>query len=198
MVKVKICGLTNLEDALAAAECGADALGFIFAPSPRQVTPEQVARIVAGLPPFVVKVGVFKDTELKTIQDTMSYCGLDLAQLHGSEPPEYCEALYPRTIKAFRAVDSSFLVEMARYRASAYLLDGPRPGSGQPPDWELARRAALQKRIILAGGLTPESVAQAISLVRPYGVDVSSGVESSPGRKDHKKLAAFIRAAKGG
>ena len=198
MIKVKICGITNLEDALAAVECGADALGFVFAASPRQVTPEQVTRIVAQLPPFVVKVGVFRDNELEAVRDTVSSCGLDLAQLHGSEPPEYCEALYPRVIKAFQVRDSSFLAEMSRYRASACLLDGSSPGSGQRFDWELARQAALRRRVILAGGLTPENVGQAVTLVQPYGVDVASGVEASPGRKDHNKLDAFVRAAKGG
>ncbi|HEX78346.1 MAG TPA: phosphoribosylanthranilate isomerase [Dehalococcoidia bacterium] len=198
MVRVKICGLTNLEDALAAAELGADALGFVFAPSPRRVTPEQVRQIVAQLPPFLVKVGVFRDSELDRVQDIMSSCHLDLAQLHGSETPEYCQALWPKVIKAFRVEDASFLSQMPHYRVAAYLLDGPKPGSGQGFDWGLARQAARQGRVILSGGLTPDNVRQAIETVRPYGVDVSSGVESRPGRKDHHKLGAFIRAAKGG
>ena len=197
MVRVKICGITNLEDAQAAAELGADAIGFVFASSPRQVTPEGVAHIEAQLPPLLVKVGVFRDMELAAVQEIMYRCGLDLAQLHGTETPEYCQFLYPKVIKGFTVRDASFLGEMSRYRASAYLLDGLSPGSGQPFDWGVARQAAQKWRIILAGGLNPENVRRAIEEVQPYGVDVASSVESSPGRKDHSKLRAFIEEARG-
>jgi phosphoribosylanthranilate isomerase len=200
MIRVKVCGITNLEDALAAAELGADALGFVLAASPRQVTPENLRHLVAELPPLVLKVGVFVDSPLEEVRRVMSDCGLNLAQLHGSESPEYCEALFPRAIKAFQVKDATVLKQLPLYRASAYLLDGYhsklKGGSGQSFDWEIARQAKGLGRIILSGGLTPENVAQAIAIARPYGVDVSSGVEASPGKKDHRKLAAFIQAVK--
>ena len=200
MIRVKVCGITNLEDALAAAELGADALGFVLAASPRQVTPENLRHLVAELPPLVLKVGVFVDSPLEEVRRVMSDCGLNLAQLHGSESPEYCEALFPRAIKAFQVKDATVLKQLPLYRASAYLLDGYhsklKGGSGQSFDWEIARQAKGLGRIILSGGLIPENVAQAIAIARPYGVDVSSGVEASPGKKDHRKLAAFIQAVK--
>jgi len=200
MIRVKVCGITNLEDALAAAEVGADALGFVLAASPRQVTPENLKHLVAKLPPLVLKVGVFVDSPLDEVRRIMSDCGLNLAQLHGSESPEYCEALFPRAIKAFQVKDAAVLEQLPLYRASAYLLDGYhsqlKGGSGQSFDWDIAQQARGLGRIILSGGLTPENVVQAIAIARPYGVDVSSGVEARPGKKDHRKLAAFIRAVK--
>ena len=200
MVKVKICGITNLEDALAAVKWGADALGFVFAPSPRQVTRQQVANIVAGLPPFVCKVGVFVDSELQEVKETMRACGLNLAQLHGSESPDFCQELFPRVIKSFRVEDESVLALLPQYKVSAYLLDSYdaalRGGTGQSFDWGIAKKARHYGPIILSGGLTSANVRQAISLVRPYAVDVSSGVESKPGVKDHAKLRAFLETAK--
>ncbi len=200
MVKVKICGITNLEDALAAVRWGADALGFVFAPSPRQVTLQQVEHIVAGLPPFVCEVGVFVDSELQEVKETMRACGLDLAQLHGSESPDYCQELFPRAIKSFRVKDESTLDLLPRYKASAYLLDSYdaalKGGTGQSFDWEIAKKARHYGPIILSGGLTSANIRQAIDRVRPYAVDVSSGVESSPGVKDHAKLRAFLETAK--
>jgi phosphoribosylanthranilate isomerase len=200
MIRVKVCGITNIEDALAAAEMGADALGFVLAASPRQVTPENLRRLVAELPPLIVKVGVFVDSPLDEVRRIMSDCGLNLAQLHGSESPEYCEALFPRAIKAFQVKDATVLKQLPMYQASAYLLDGYhsklKGGSGQSFDWEIAQQARGLGHIILSGGLTPENVARAIAIARPYGVDVSSGVEARPGKKDHRKLAAFIRAVK--
>jgi len=200
MIRVKVCGITNLEDALAAAEMGADALGFVLASSPRQVSPEDLRHLVAELPPLIVKVGVFVDSPLDEVRQIMSDCGLNLAQLHGSESPEYCEALFPRAIKAFQVKDATVLRQLPQYRASAYLLDGYhsklKGGSGQSFDWEIARQARGSDRIILSGGLTPENVARAIAIAKPYGVDVSSGVEVRPGKKDHDKLAAFIQAVK--
>jgi phosphoribosylanthranilate isomerase len=202
MVRVKICGITNLEDALAAVKWGADALGFVFAPSPRQVTVEQVANIVAGLPPFVCKVGVFVDSELQEIKETMRVCNLNLAQLHGSESPDFCEALFPQVIKSFRVESESILALLPRYKASAYLLDSYdatlKGGTGQSFDWGIAKKATYYGPIILSGGLTPANVRQAIAQVQPYAVDVSSGVESKPGKKDHDKLRAFLEAAKRG
>ena len=202
MVRVKICGITNLEDALVAVEGGADALGFVFAPSPRQVSPEQASRIIAQLPPFVCRVGIFVDQELKGVQEVMSACGLDLAQLHGSESPDYCQTLFPRVIKSFRVKDESVLDLLPSYKTSAYLLDSydmiRKGGTGRSFDWRIARKATRYGPIILSGGLNPENVSQAISAVGPYAVDVSSGVEASPGKKDHNKLRAFLRAVKAG
>ncbi|MEE9202712.1 MAG: phosphoribosylanthranilate isomerase [Dehalococcoidia bacterium] len=199
-VRVKICGLTNLEDALMAAEAGADALGFVFAPSPRRVTPKQVREIVPHLPPFVIKVGVFVDSPLKEVVDTLSSCGLHLAQLHGEEPPDYCQALFPRAIKSFRVRDAAFLERLPGYRAAAFLLEGHSEkgygGTGTGFDWGLALKAGEYGRIILSGGLTPENVGEAVGRVAPYGVDTSSGVESAPGKKDPEKVRAFIRAAR--
>jgi phosphoribosylanthranilate isomerase len=200
MVKVKICGITNLEDALAAVKWGADALGFVFAPSPRQVTRQQVANIVAGLPPFVCKVGVFVDSELQEVEETMRACGLDLAQLHGSESPDLCQELFPRVIKSFRVEDESVLDLLPQYKVSAYLLDSYdvalKGGTGRSFDWGIAKKARQYGPIILSGGLTSANVRQAIVQVRPYAVDVSSGVESKPGVKDHAKLRAFLEVAK--
>ncbi len=200
-VRVKICGLTNLDDALAAVDAGADGLGFILVPgTPRYVTPAAVANIIAGLPPFVAKVGVFVDEPLEQVQSVLAECGLDLIQLHGRESPEYCAALCPRAIKSFRVRNAESLARLAEYRVAAYLLDtylpGQAGGTGQVFDWGLARQAAAHGRIILAGGLTPQNVGEAVRAVRPYAVDVSSGVEASPGRKDQGKLRAFVRVAK--
>lgn len=202
MVKVKICGITNLEDALAALRWGADTLGFVFAPSPRQVTRQKVIDIVAGLPPFVCKVGVFVDSELEEVKETLRVCSLNLAQLHGSESPDFCQALFPRVIKSFRVKDESILNLIPGYKAGAYLLDSYdatlKGGTGQTFNWEIAERATQYGPVILSGGLTPANVYQAIIKVRPYAVDVSSGIEREPGKKDHDKLRAFLEAAKGG
>jgi len=199
-VRVKVCGITNLEDALAAVDSGADALGFIFAPSPRRVTPEQATDIVAALPVFVNKVGVFLDHPLNEVLSIMKMCGLDTAQLHGTESADYCRALFPGVIKSFRVKDGSVLAHLPQYRAGAYLLDGYDPvlpgGTGQGFDWDIARRAAQHGPIILSGGLNPDNVNRAIAQASPYAVDVCSGVESAPGRKDHGKLRAFVEAAR--
>ncbi|MFC1925188.1 phosphoribosylanthranilate isomerase [Chloroflexota bacterium] len=201
MVRVKICGITNLEDALAALKWGADALGFVFAPSPRQVTRQQAANIIAVLPPFVCKAGVFVNSELEEVKETIGVCGLDMAQLHGSEDPDYCQTLFPKVIKAFRVKDESVLELIPRYKASAYLLDSYdatlKGGTGQCFNWEIAKKATSYGQIILSGGLTPVNIYEAITRVRPYAVDVSSGVENQPGKKDHDKLRAFLAAAKG-
>jgi phosphoribosylanthranilate isomerase len=201
MVKVKICGITNLEDAMAAVRWGADAIGFVFAPSPRQVTRQQVANIVAGLPPFICKAGVFVDSELEEVKEIMRVCSLNVAQLHGSESPDFCQALYPQVIKSFRVKDKSVLNLMTRYKASAYLLDTYeaklKGGTGKSFDWKIAKQAISYGPIIISGGLTPMNVCQAINQVQPYAVDVASGVESEPGKKDHDKLRAFLEIAKG-
>ena len=201
MVRVKICGITNLEDALMAVEAGADALGFVFFPgSPRCVSPEQADVIIRSLPPFVQTVGLFVNEELATVNLVADRCGLDLVQLHGEETPGYCAAVKRRIIKAFRVRDESSLTELPDYRVAAPLLDAWSPaahgGTGTTFNWEIAARAAASRAIILAGGLTPENVAAAIEVVRPYAVDVSSGVESAPRKKDAGLVSRFIRSCK--
>ena len=201
MVKIKICGITNLEDALLAAELGADALGFIFYPkSPRKVAPETAREIIAQLPPFVASVGVFVDEAATVVQELVARVGLDWVQLHGQESPEYCRNLGRRVIKGFRIKDENSLMELEPYRdaVQAFLLDtykkGQVGGTGTTFDWRLALEAKQYGQIILAGGLTPENVAQAIAAARPQAVDAASGTEAAPGRKDPAKLRAFFRA----
>ncbi len=203
--KVKICGMTNIEDALAAVEAGADAVGFVFHhASPRRVTADMVKRIVAQLPPFVLPVGVFVNEDVKIVRDWMDECGLAVAQLHGDEAATYCDLLGRPVLKAIRLKDRGSLLSLAEYkgrsRVRGIVLDVfsavSYGGTGQVTDWDLAAEAAKSATVILAGGLTPENVAEAIHKVKPYGVDVSSGVESRPGKKDHSKMRAFIKAAK--
>ncbi|MFA7404904.1 MAG: phosphoribosylanthranilate isomerase [Pelobacteraceae bacterium] len=201
MVRVKICGITNLEDALMAVEAGADALGFVFFQgSPRYISPEQASAIIRHLPPFVQTVGLFVNEEAATVNLVADQCGLDIVQLHGDETPEYCSAIKRRIIKAFRVKDSASLDEMPNYPVAACLLDAWSPvargGTGLTFNWETAAKAAASHCIILAGGLNPENVAGAIAAVRPYAVDVSSGVESEPGKKSKTKLVEFVRAAR--
>ncbi len=202
-MRVKICGITNLEDALLAADLGAVALGFIFYPkSPRRIEPEAARAIVAQLPPFVLSVGVFVDEPAALVKDTASQVGLDWVQLHGRETPDYCRSLGRRVIKGFRMQDERSLAGLAAYQGAvqAFLLDTYKPGTpggtGATFDWELARQAGRYGPIILAGGLTPANVAQAIATAQPQAVDVASGVESSPGKKDPTKLRAFFAAVK--
>jgi phosphoribosylanthranilate isomerase len=202
MVHVKICGIRSVEDAQAAVEAGADALGFVFyPPSPRYVTPEDADQIIRGLPPFVTTVGLFVDVPLDLINDIAARCRLDRIQLHGHEPPEFCRQLKQPVIKAFRIKNVDSLAQLPRYTVSAYLLDayveGALPGgTGASFPWDLAAQAKPYGPVILAGGLTPENVGAAIARIRPYGVDVSSGVERAPGLKDHQKVRAFIACAK--
>lgn len=201
-MRVKICGITNLEDALMAVEAGADALGFVFFQgSPRFISPEQAAAIIDRLPPFVQSVGLFVNEEPATVNSVAGRCGLDIIQLHGEESPDCCRAVTRRIIKAFRVKDASSLERMHEYHVVGYLLDAWSPaahgGTGTTFNWDIAATAAASQRIILAGGLNPENVAEAVRLVRPYGVDVSSGVESAPGKKDAALVERFIRAARG-
>jgi len=195
MVRVKICGITDLEGALAAVAAGAHAVGFVFAESPRRMDPAAVRRIVLNLPPFVSKVGVFVNAPREDVEEIADYCGLDTLQFHGNEPPEYCAGWRCAVIKAFRVKDRSFLQEMSRYRVSAYLLDacvpGKMGGTGIRCNWELAREAAKVGPVVLAGGINRENVEEAIRTVRPFALDVSSGVESG-GRKDPQKIRSLL------
>lgn len=201
-VTVKICGITNAADGLAAAAAGADALGFVFCESsPRRVTIEAAADIVRQLPPFLVRVGVFVDAPEDLVMDAIRACHLSLLQFHGNETPDYCQQFGVMSMKAFRVRDAESLKALTDYPTAAWLLDAYTPGkpggTGESFNWDLAVQArGLGRPIFLAGGLTPENVATAVRHVRPYGVDVSSGVEAAPGRKDHDKVRAFIHAAK--
>jgi phosphoribosylanthranilate isomerase len=201
-VKVKICGITNVADGLAAAQAGADILGFVFCEqSRRNLSVAQAAAIVRELPPFPMKAGVFVDAPAELVVRAAGQCGLNLLQFHGDESPEYCAQFGIMSMKAFRVRDAESLKRMPEYLTEAWLLDayaaGKPGGSGETFNWDLAAQAKTFGRpIFLAGGLTPENVAEAVARVQPFGVDVSSGVEAGPGRKDHQKVAAFIRAAK--
>ena len=201
-MRVKICGITNNEDAHAAVEYGADALGFVFAKSPRQITKEQARDIIAELPPFVSPVGVFVDEMADMIKEICDFCGIQTVQLHGNEQPSYLKELEGyKLIKAFRVKEEDDLKPLANYKTHAFLLDsyvkGVMGGTGTSFNWEIARKAHKYGTIILSGGLTPENVKDAIQVVKPYAVDVSSGVESSPGKKDKSLVKRFIENAKG-
>ncbi|GFN23456.1 phosphoribosylanthranilate isomerase [Thermanaeromonas sp. C210] len=201
MVRVKICGIKTWEDARSALDAGAHVLGFVFAPSPRRIHPERAREIITRLPPFVTTVGVFVNEPRYSLLEIASFCRLDVLQLHGDEPPEYCRGLFHRLIKAIRVKDIGSLDLIPKYRVDAFLLDafvpGQAGGTGHTFNWEIARRAKeLGSPIILAGGLTPENVAEAIRQVRPYAVDVSSGVETN-GQKDPVKIARFMEAVAG-
>lgn len=203
--RVKICGMTNAEDVAVAIEAGADAVGFIFyRNSPRVVDPALVQQIVATLPPMVTPVGVFVNEDLATVRTTMDRCGLVLAQLHGDETAAYCEELGRPVMKALRIQDRRSFLALAEFQGRAgvrgFVLDTfsekAYGGTGQVFNWDLAAEAAKDATIILAGGLTADNVGEAIRAVCPYAVDVSSGVESAPGKKDHGKMRAFLQAAR--
>ena len=196
---VKICGTTSEEDALLAVAMGADAVGFIFAPSPRQVAPDLVRDIVRRLPPEILTVGVFRDEAPQRVVDICGRTGLRAAQLHGRETPEdsaYVHARVPVLLKAFPAGDPG-LADVLAHEADAVLVDAASPGSGKVFDWSLTDGVpAGVRRLVLAGGLSHTNVAAAVERVRPWGVDVVSGVEASPGHKDPRALRAFISAAR--
>ena len=201
--KIKICGITNIEDALFAAEAGADALGFVFyEKSPRYVSSETVKKIVSMLPPFVTTVGLFVNAGGEAIETTVRLSGINVIQLHGDETPEECDFAPHPVIKAVRVKDAGSLAGVERYPVSALLLDAWNDqqygGTGESFNWQLARNLTGQLPIILAGGLTPDNVAEAIRVVAPYAVDVSSGVEISPGKKDHDKIRKFIQQVRQG
>jgi phosphoribosylanthranilate isomerase len=202
-VKVKICGITNIGDAIAAVDFGADALGFVFFKgSPRYISADAAAAIIKQLPPFTTTVGVFVDEKPEHVEKIINLTNIDIVQFHGNEPPEICD-VSRHSIKAIRvkSLESLDLLNNYKDRVSAFLLDTFTPdilgGTGQIFNWDIAVYAKQFGRIILAGGLKPDNVAAAIRRVRPYGVDVSSGVESKKGKKDHKKMKSFIERAKG-
>ena len=199
MTRIKICGITNQEDADVAVASGADALGFILVEkSPRYAPPERIREIVANLPPFVTTVGVFVNEPAEQVNTLAQQCGLYAAQLHGDESPGFCEQIERTVIKVFRVKDATWRDAAAPYRVHALLLDTYVPdrygGTGKTFDWNLILHT--QHRLILSGGLNPENVQDAIRHVHPYGVDTSSGVEAEPGKKDHDKVKSFIQAVK--
>lgn len=195
---VKICGVTNEDDALLAVAMGADAVGFVFAPSPRQIAPQRAYDIARRLPPEILTVGVFRNEMPSRVIDIVHRAGVKAAQLHGDETPEATREVAARVrwvIKAFSA-GSHRLGGAGDYGTDLILLDAPEPGSGKVFDWGLAAEAPTGLRVIVAGGLTPDNVAEAIDATEPWGVDVSSGVERSPGRKDPRLVKSFIERAR--
>jgi phosphoribosylanthranilate isomerase len=206
MVKVKICGITNHRDALLAVDMGADILGFVLAPSPRQVSPEKVRSIIETLPPFVSAVGVFVDEDEKTIKDIADFCRLNQVQLHGNESPDFCRRFRPKAIKAFRLQDATSLLSIRAYQGhvQAVLLDtfqkGKAGGTGRIFPWDLAIKAKeFNLPVILSGGLNLVNVQQAVLTVKPYALDVNSGIEEKPGKKDPllmKQLMGAVRVAR--
>jgi phosphoribosylanthranilate isomerase len=200
--RVKICGVTNVADALAAAEAGADMIGLNFyEKSPRYVSLKAAAAISKQLPPFVMRVGVFVNPEEALVTRAIGECNLSLLQFHGDETSEFCTQFSLMSIKALRVRDAESLKALANFQTDAFLLDAHSKsglgGTGEQFNWDQAVEAQkFGKPIFLAGGLTPENVAEAVRKVRPFAVDVSSGVEISPGKKNHAKMKAFIAAAK--
>lgn len=205
MVKVKICGITNLEDAKVSAGAGCDALGFVFyKKSPRYIEPSKAKKIIALLPKSVVKVGVFVDEKEEKIKRIARLCGLDMLQFHGNESEEFCARFRGyRVIKAFRLKDKAVVLErLSRYKIFAYLFDAysksKAGGTGRVFDWRLVRHIDnIRRPVFLSGGLTEKNVNEALKRVKPDWVDVCSSVEASPGRKDHNKVVNFINVAKG-
>jgi phosphoribosylanthranilate isomerase len=201
-VRVKICGITRAQDAVAAIDAGADALGFMFfEDSRRNVSPATAAKIIRELPPFVARVGVFVNPTKEFVQATLQSTGIDTLQFHGEEASEFCAQFGVKAIKAFRIRDHDSLRRCAAYRDCAWLLDsfvdGALGGTGVAFDWELATEVVrVNRMVILAGGLKVQTVTEAVRRVRPYAVDVSSGVESEPGKKDHAMIRDFIAAAR--
>ena len=200
--KVKICGLTSVADGLAAAEAGADMIGLMFYDkSPRHISLATAVEISRALPPFVLRVGVFVNPDEAFVARAMGECGLNLLQFHGDETPDFCTQFGLMSLKAFRIRDAESLKELPRFQTDAYLLDAFSPeargGTGGKFNWDLAVEAQkFGKPIFLAGGLTPENVADAVRRVKPFAVDVSSGVESAPGKKDTAKVRTFVQAVR--
>lgn len=203
-MKIKICGITSQDDALAAANAGADMIGMIFSQSPRMISKEKAKEISAVLPKKIEKVGVFVNEKSETINTIFKDCALDYVQLHGDESPEFCRKVQGKTIKVFRIAKAEDLLQIKNYNniCTAIMLDtfvaGKPGGTGKTFDWKLARAAKnlTGLPIFLSGGLTPRNVKQAIETVQPYAVDVCSGVESAPGKKDRQLIELFIKNSK--
>ncbi|MBA3425442.1 MAG: phosphoribosylanthranilate isomerase [Rubrobacter sp.] len=204
MTMVKVCGITNPEDARVAADAGADAIGLLFAESPRRVSVERAREIVAALPDGVLKVGVFVNERPEEILRVAGEVGLDIAQLHGDETPEEVAEVRAggvRVMKALRVRGAESLAEIGRIDVDLFLLDAysekARGGTGERFDWGLAKSLRERDNIVVSGGLDPENVREAIEFFDPYGVDASSSLEDAPGRKNHERVRRFVSAAKG-
>ena len=202
-VRVKICGMTRIDDAQCAAAAGVDALGFIFyAKSPRHIEPEAARRIIAGLPPLVDAVGVFVNEEMARVEAVVRGCGLQYAQLHGAEPPDYCRELAARAgcrvLKAIRVGPATTAAEVTPYRGAVcgFLLDTYQQeamgGTGAVFDWARIDRLQLDHPFLLAGGLSVDNIAAALAQAQPFGVDANSGLERAPGIKDHDLIERFL------
>jgi len=200
MTWIKICGITNIEDALDAISLGVDALGFIFAPSSRRVTPDTVQKIIHVLPRTLLKVGVFVNEEWKEVQQVAKYCSLNAFQFNGKESLEYCQKFYHPVFKALHIKGLESLKDIEKYDGISILLDTYSPvqagGTGNPFPWEIALIAKEKRDFILSGGLSPLNVREAIKKVKPWGVDVCSGVEMNPGKKDLSKMIDFVKEVK--
>jgi phosphoribosylanthranilate isomerase len=194
MTRIKICGITNFEDALMVTMLGADSIGFVFAPSKRKVNPELARSIIKHIPSFITMVGVFMDNDFDEVDKIADFVPFDVIQLHGNEPPDYCSRLKKRVIKRILVSDSdtreTLIEKIKMYSNVTYLLD-PGTGSGRVFDWTRARDVDVP--VIIAGGLTPDNVKGVVKLLNPYGVDVASGVESAPGKKHREKVEKFIK-----
>jgi len=203
MTRVKICGITNKEDAFLAASLGAWALGFIFyKKSPRDISAYKARKIISELPPFIVPVGVFVNQKEGAVRDIAKFCGITTLQFHGDETPQYCQHFGQyKIIKAFRVKDDFNISNLSQFKTSAYLFDAYQEntfgGSGRTFNWDIIKDKKLQRPVILSGGLNPDNVASAIETVKPYAVDVSSGVEASPGKKSGKLLQDFFENLRG-
>ncbi len=197
MTRIKICGITNIEDALMAAELGAHAVGFVLAESPRRISPETARNISLALPPLMSRVGVFVNEQPSVIEYCINLCHLDAIQIDASDNSKDGYRFNAAVIRTFRVESDEIISAIRQAKVEYFLMDTydrtRNGGSGRAFDWCIAREAAKLGRIILAGGLNPDNVAEALETVHPYAVDVSSGVEKSPGRKDHEKMRLFIK-----